>query len=348
MRKRFRKRTCILAALVGCVVLVGYRQMVSINDHYYRFVAANDRLFAIEMGSGYGTEVAVYVTDDVGDTWRRTDFPAKTLSIAGNGVELFALTSDGMVWCQSQDERPWTLVTSLDGDHQYSLLADKQGRFLVSGINRLTWHAEDGEVLREFEVDRINGVNVLFGDAQFISKDEQRVVVEANPDSVFVVELQEGTLSAWSDGLPEVPTNVGGIGHVRPFGSRFLLGRGDGVFQAASLGEPWRLLTSEFRITDALDTELCRDLIVYDPQDQQWLIATNAGIHLMEGKRILRTVFRDTTTNHATADDHGLIMQIVPFRGYFFVSFVRLKNNAMGVRLNHSLDDWQTMRNTAK
>jgi hypothetical protein len=155
-------------------------------------------------------------------------------------------------------------------------------------------------------------------------------------------------MTPWTDGLR--PTRIGhsGSGKIRPYGKGFLLDHTDGVFDAPAFRQPWRILTTEFQLTDALDSELCRDLVSYDPASQRWLLASNSGIHLIEGSRVVRTVFTDSATHHENGDDHDLILQIVPFREYFFVSFARLKNNAIGVRLEHDLAHWKTIRNTPK
>ena len=41
----------------------------------------------------------------------------------------------------------------------------------------------------------------------------------------------------------------------------------------------------------------------------------------MQNDQINRTVFTDSTTNHTVSDDHDLILQVIPFRKNYFVSF---------------------------
>lgn len=66
-------------------------------------------------------------------------------------------------------------------------------------------------------------------------------------------------------------------------------------------------------------------------------MATNSGVHLMNGSQKQKTVFQDAR------DDHDLIRQIVPLQDEFLISFVRL-HNSMGVRLPKDLTRWETIR----
>ena len=306
----------------------------------YRFEIANNQLFAIESsGGGYGTESGVLTTVDAGDSWKRFSESAHTFAISGNGSELLALTTNSQVWRQTKLDASWSLVATLPDRYNYSLLVDRAGRFLVGGNDVAVWYAQDGTVLHRFTASPAQ-----FGPAYFVGDDQQQVLIEANAYSVFVLDLATGNISPWSKGLQPTPANHRGPGNLRPFGNRYLLSRMDGVFEADGLSNEWRLITDQFAITEALDTELCRDLIEHDPKSKQWLVASNAGVHLMEGDKLVRTVLPDSATAPPASDDTDLILQIVPFQDYYFISFARLKNGEVGVRLNRDLTKWKTMR----
>lgn len=323
------------------VLLVAYPFVRAPKSVSYHFEVANDQLFAIETGGFYGAESAVYATDDDGDTWRRVEAPSKTLSLGGNGVALLALTSTHQVWRQSADASKWDFVTSLPGTHHYSILVGRSGNFLVSGIDELTWHAKNGELLRRFTAAASE--RRLFGKAMFLNDEETHVVIEANPFAVYRLDLHDESLVEWADELPAPPTDVGGPGRIRRHGPGFLFSGYDGIYAWAGAKEPWRLLF-KFPRAGAIDDEFCRDLVSLDNAEQGWLLATNQGIRLLRNDQVIRNVFSDTTKNPTASDDHDLILQVVPFRKNYFVSFARLKNKAMGVRLDENLAAWKTLR----
>ena len=342
----------VRAVLVLILVLVVKSFFGSSHDgSSFTFTVANDRLFAIRSKGFYGSESGVWTTDDLGETWRVFNCPKLTRSLSGNGDVLLALTSSHEVW-RREGAGEWKRLKTLLGSHHYEILCDQLGRFVVSGINSLSWHAPNGEQLRVIHSHGLDSDDVLFGKSWFADDSQTRLLVQKDPYTIAFVDLESGALTTWSDGLSSAPSNVSGPGRLCRSGENFLLGHYDGVFRSSGLLEPWHLLSDEFRHTeDFLNDEFCRDLAWYDERKDQWLIATDFGIKLMENAISIKDVFADEVLvdakrNHVAADEHDLILQIVPFHDAYFVSFARLRNGAIGVRIPKDLGNWKTMRLT--
>jgi hypothetical protein len=330
------------ASVIVLILFATIQCVRNTTDTTFRFVVANDRLFAIQGGSSYGTEAAVYTTDDGGRTWREFDAPAKTLTLGGNGNVLLSLTSRNEVWRLSSDNSEWERLASLPGTHHYSILVDNSGDFLIGGINELTWHDQSGELLRKFAVNRPRDEHILFGDATFVDDAQDRVLVQANPFSVYLLTIASGEMELWTSELSPVLSEYSGTDRVQRFGKGYLVAGYDGVYVADGLNKPSQKI-HEFRRVGNLNDEFCRDIASGSEADQ-WLLATNEGIRLFRGTQLVRTVFSDSNGDLPNQDDHDLILQVVPFDGAYFVSFARLKNRAIGVRLSGDVERWEAMR----
>jgi hypothetical protein len=318
-----------VAASVGC----GQQEPPAM----YRFAVANDRLFAIEQGTSYGTERAVYATDDLGDRWTVVDAPRKTCALAGNGTGLFARTSLGGIWRKGLNSNSWTRVKPETGrsEYLYSIAVDSRNRIATAGKDLVTLYNTDGAVLHGFNSDSPTD---LFVNALFSGEDDEFLIVEANPFKIFVVDLRAGQMQRWDEGFESAPpVGLSGACRIRLHGDRFLASRHDGIYFAAGLLEPWQKLSSEIRHDDYLGGNFCRDLVSHDAETDAWLVAKNSGIHLMKATTQGETVFADVE------DDHDLILAITPFRQYYFVSFARLSNDCVGVRISEDLSRWQSL-----
>ena len=303
----------------------------------YRFVVANDRLFAIEQGTSYGTERAVYATDDLGEHWTAIDAPRKTCALAGNGTGIFALTSRGGIWRKGLNSNSWGQIKPETGrsEYLYSIAVDSGERIATTGKDAVTLYDTGGTVLHRFSSDTPTD---LFVNAFFCGEGDEFLVVEANPFKIFVVDLQAGQMRRWNEGLESgPPTGLSGSCRVRPHGDRFLASRYDGIYLAAGLLEPWQKLSGEIRHDDYLGGNFCRDLVSHDAQADAWLVAKNTGIHLMTASTEGETVFADAE------DDHDLILAMAPFQQHYFVSFARLRDGCVGVRISEDLSNWQPL-----
>jgi hypothetical protein len=303
----------------------------------WRFVTANDRLFAIEEGNGYGTERSVHTSDDLGESWRPFDAPARTHSLAGDGHELFALTSTGEIWRRGDDRQPWTVIKrGARREYLYGILASSAGKLIVTEMDAVTIYDRDGTVLHRFASPN-NSAGPLererFVDSQLADADERHVIVEANPYALYVIDLDEAKLVPWAEGLDaRPPQGLHGPCRVCRHGDRYLLRSHDGIHVADGLLQPWRPLVQPSG--GFMTAGPYRSLLSFDADRDQWLLADNRGIQLMRGGQEVKTVFADRP------DPHDLIQQITPYRDEFFVSFYRLKDGCVGVRLAGDLSDW--------
>lgn len=316
----------ITVACVGCGQVHG--------PSTYRFVVANDRLFAIEEEPSYGTERQCFVTDDLGDHWNLFAAPDKTRALTGNGSDLFALTSRGGIWCRRLGSDSWSQIKldSRRDEYTYSIAADSTGKLVTAGAHAVTLYQDDGTLLHRYGSD---SSTPLFFNAFFAGPNEEYVVVEANPYSALVIDLQTQEMIPWKAGFdPKIPAGLTGLCHVRTHGEQFLASRHDGIYLASGVLEPWHKLSNEIRHEGYLGGNFCRDLISHDAHTDQWLVARNSGVHLMQGASEHLTVLTDAHDDH---DDHDLILAIVPFRQYYFVSFSRLKNGCIGLRIPRDL-----------
>ncbi len=81
----------------------------------YRFVVANDKLFAVRHGGSYGTETGALSTADDGDSWTEIDVPHKTISLGGHDGRLIALTSNAELFTQEENGTNWKRFWSSSG-----------------------------------------------------------------------------------------------------------------------------------------------------------------------------------------------------------------------------------------
>ena len=334
--------TWLKAAILVIVLIVITRAFRSPSDTLFRFQVANNELFAIESGDAYGTEVAVFTTSDEGESWQRMEAPAKTRCLAGNGADLLALTSTHQVWRRTAKGEPWAFVTSLPGTHHYSLAVRRDGRFLVSGVNEVTYHDPDGKLLQRFTPEQIQPGHILFSDFLFLDDSQERVLTEASPFGIHLLYIAGGSLRRWENEMPLAPDGDSGLVRIRRRGEGYIVSSFDGVYATNAEADPLRQIY-EFRRGERLDDEFCRDLVACD-DDHHWLLASDSGIRLFEDDRQVRSVFSDRTVDPPDSDEHDLILQIVPYGNYYYVSFCRLKDKVIGVRLRRDLSDWEPMR----
>ncbi len=301
----------------------------------YRFVVANDKLFAVRHGGSYGTETGALSTADDGDSWTEIDVPHKTISLGGHDGRLIALTSNAELFTQEENGTNWKRFWSSSGQRYiYDLSCAPTGEIYLASADGIIEVESDGSTSRKY--DSPNGtmcVRVFFAD-------DQNLVVSCNPFQLAVLDTNLKQLVGWNDGFSTLPDDgMHGPCKVKIHGKRFLASRSDGIYIAEGLLQPWRILNDEIR-HEGLNNEFCRDLNSYDSNDK-WLVATGSGIHLMQGGKRVETVFEDV------GDDHNLILEITPFGSQYFISFARLKNS-IGVRLAEDAKEWTTLRPNAK
>ncbi|MCA9100625.1 MAG: hypothetical protein KDA63_05735 [Planctomycetales bacterium] len=308
------------------------------EPHTYRFVVASDHLYAIEEGTFYGSEQAVYATNDLAEHWNKIGAPHKTCALAGNESSIFALTSLGGVSRTRVGSDSWTQIKPGKGqsEYLYHICADSTGRIATIGAEVITVYDEDGTVAQTFHSDTSSG---LFVSAFFSGHDERFLIVEANPFSVFVVDLKTNKIKSWEDGFESPPPpELRGPSRVRPHGDRFLASLHDGIYVSSGMFKPWQKLSGDFKHEDSvLGGSFCRDLVSHNAEADEWLIATNSGIQLMKESSQVRTVFVDKR------DDHELILGVTPFEDCYFVSFARLRNGCIGVRIAKDLSSSQAL-----
>lgn len=299
----------------------------------YRFVVANAQLFAIANRHAYGTEQGVLVSADLGGSWLPFSAPDKTRNLCGDGNTLFALTSKGEVWRKPASGSDWTRFWSSHGSYRrtYDIDIGPAGQLFITACDAIVVVNDQGKVTHEYSTS---------GDEFFVRSSivgDQHLIIECNPFAIAVLDTEQHRVIPWNDGFSTLlDDGLTGPCRVRRHGTRFLASRADGVYVADRILQPWNMLTDEFRL-EGLNSEFCRDLASLDADHDRWLIATDSGIHIMNGSVRGRTVFEDTD------DDHNLILTMTEFKNSFFISFARLRN-AMGVRLPKDLSQWQTTR----
>lgn len=306
----------------------------AVENPMYRFDVANGTLFAIESVDGsYGSERAVYVTYDSGETWEPFEAPAKTVDLAGNGWSLYALTSDGDLWGHHGDPRGWHVINddARARDYLYSLDVDSSFRIVTAGKDAVTLYDPEGNLLAKYtsESDRSG-----FLSARFFGDDEQILLVEGTPFLLYVIDLQSRDMKLWNEGFRIAPPEgMSGPAQVREYGDGFLASTYDGIYFSPGLLEPWEPLTEELDLSKYVAGYFCRDLASHHPEQDEWLMARNAGIYLMHESTEEELIYEDV------ADDLDLIDAITAFEDHYFVSFHRHQKGKMGVRIGQDLKD---------
>ncbi len=319
----------LLSILAGCIRPGG-------GIETYRFIVANDQLFAISGGSSYGTEVNLLTTNDGGKTWQDYPAPEKTFALCGDGTKLYALTSNAEVWLKTSDNAPWKQIWSSSFERwTYDIDLAPNGDLYLTSNDKVIVLSSEGKLLREIPSNE---------DGMFVSSffaDDRYLVIEGNPYKAAVIDTETNELISWNEGFAARPDDgLRGPCRIRRHGERFLASRADGIYISEGVLEPWKMLTSEIR-HQGFNPEFCRDLISFNAAEDQWLIATGSGIHLMHGAEKRETVFKDVD------DAHNLILEITEFDSDLFVSFARLKD-CMGIRLEKDLKQWQTLSQNTK
>lgn len=328
----------IAAFLVLLVLLQNSR---SGRSPWYRFISANDKLYAIEYASSYGTEQGLFVTHDLGETWEAFESPKNTYALAGNGKQLVAATSTGEVWHKIADDIPWNKLwqSATANPYYYCVLLSKRGDTFVVGKDSILWINADGNLEHEFpKPSGISDPEELLVNASFANDEEKQLIVEANPCDIYVLDLDSRSLSPWNDVEGDAPPDVNGPGRVRPMGTQFLLSHPSGIHLSNGLLQPWKMLNAAIRQDDTIGGNFCRDLYGHSDAPEQWIVATDSGIQLMEGTDEVRTIYTDRP------GEHYLIREFTQHDGHYFVSFARLKNGCMGIRLTPDLATWHPVR----
>ncbi|MCB7129729.1 MAG: hypothetical protein J3T61_09360 [Candidatus Brocadiales bacterium] len=331
-----RKIGFIVFAFLVVIVLV--RQLQPGKSSWYRFIVANDQLFALEYADAYGTEQRLYTTQDSGSTWQVVDAPKKICALAGNGEQLVAATSLGEIWYKNADDMPWKMISQSSGNnpYYYCVLLSRSNDIFAVGNDSISWLDTNGKLQHEFPMpSTLSDPEELFVNASFASTEEKNLIVEANPNSVYVIDLENRALHQWMEGVMSAQSKLGGPGRVRRMGNKFLLSHASGIYVSSELLEPWQPLNTEIRQDDYLGGNLCRDLVGYDSVLNQWIVAKDRGIHLMENADEVRTVYTDKP------GDHFLVVGLTQHDGNYFVSFSRLQSGCMGIRLSSDLSTWQ-------
>lgn len=334
-----RKIGLVVAAFLVLVFLMQKSQ--SGRSPWYRFIAANDQLFAIEYAHAYGTEQGLYVTHDLGSTWHIVESPKKVCALAGNGEQLVVATSTGEVWHKKTGDMVWTKSwqSSAANPYYYSVLLSKSGDTFVVGKDAVLWINATGKLVHEFpKPSHLSDAGDLFVNASFANEEEQQLIVETNTYTVYILDLDSRNLSPWTDVEGSVLSGLNGPGRVRPMGSQFLLSHPSGIHISSGLLEPWKMLNATIRQDNTIDGNFCRDLFGHSGASEQWIVATNSGINLMEGANEVRTIYTDKP------GEHHLIREFTQHEGYYFVSFARLASGFMGIRLSPDLLTWQPIR----
>lgn len=305
----------------------------SVENPMYRFDVANDTLFAIASNPSSLAQIAVYQSDDLGETWMLSDVPAETRDLAGNGHDLYALTSNSDIWVLGEGSTGWQVFNdeARASDYLYKIDVDTSGRVVSGGKDGLRLYDQEGRVTSKYDSeDRWH----ILGNARFLSGDEQILLAEADPFQLYVIDLRTQEQILWTEGFrTSPPEGLHGPCRVREHGDGFLVSTYDGIYFAPGLLEPWQPLTQELDLSKYFAGYFCRDLTSHYPEQDEWLMARNAGIYLMHESTEEELIYEDV------ADDLDLIDAITPYRDHYFVSFNRHQNGLMGVRISQDLKE---------
>lgn len=292
-------------------------------DHYFHFIAENDRLFAIEKGGAYGTEVAVHEFD--GSAWARADFPAGTCAIAGTSDGLVALTSDSDLWIRNDSNSAWQLLSQLNGIDYASSLLVVGDRFVLGGRYLLVVDHQGQQVFRQEGTPTFS----LRGIADHIPN---TVIIQPGRYDCRLFNIVTMEMEPWYQGLPT--GEYSGCHSIIRHGDRYLAATGGGVYERKVDGSSWTKFVEPLPCPESLSAMwVTRGIVSLGDDSGRWLIADNCGLHVMDndGNRIERIA--------PGSAQHSLIGNLARHEECFYVSFYRLSSDVMGGRL--SIDDFE-------
>jgi hypothetical protein len=302
----------------------------------WRFLVTDDGLYALGEGTSYGTEGPIYTTNDNGQTWSPFYAPVATRELAGNGNLLYALTSKSELWSRRAADKEWSLIRR-DSPYAflYGVILGRKGTTCITGAGEIIFLDQQGKMLEHFQAPSRS----VFARSSFATPDEQQIIVEASPFTVFVFDIAHRKLMPWTEGLnPNLPDNLFGACKVAQHGNKYLLNYYDGIYVADGFSKPWRRLSKRVTQEDLFRGNFCRTLCSFDASTDRWLMADEAGIYLMQGQNQERRVWSQQ------GDECALIADIVPYAGRYYVSFIRLKPNVLGIALSGDLSDIEVLR----
>ncbi|HEX5446777.1 MAG TPA: hypothetical protein VFW87_23365 [Pirellulales bacterium] len=254
---------------------------------------------------------------------------------------------NGEIWKKPAEGDRWSILKRRSGaglgqrEYLYHILASKNGTLCVTAAAEILLLDRNGADLQRVKPPHQSSTTLrreLFFRAQFAADEEAKIIVEANPYTVYVLDLRKGALTRWNDGVETLPPDgMAGPARIVPHGDGFLMSTYDGVYVADGVLEPWRRISKPTEPDDYVAQKYCRAFCSMDAPTNQWLMADGAGIHVMQEGEKMRTVFVDKP------DQHDLVLDITPFGGNYFISFARLKGDTLGVRLAGDLSHWESL-----
>jgi hypothetical protein len=299
----------------------------------FQFLSVGDRLFAIERGAQYGTEVAVYEYD--GSTWTISEFPHRTKSIAAVPNGLAALTSNAELWIRPDGSDRWQLLTRMRDAKSPASFAVVDGRYVIGTLGNVLVIDASGN-----EVHRLSGSSwcSVYG---VNTGDPQKAVIAREPFKLEIVEVAAFEVLPWSDGLPTPPQNSFGSCKVMRHDRGFLAASFDGIYESSSEFGSWRRIVEPITRNDVLGPSITRGMVSLPDGTGRWLLADDSGIHLINADGSHKTVFEDGSR------DHSVIFELTPYDEYVYVAFVRMSDGVMGGRLSTHDFTWETLRSEA-
>jgi len=297
----------------------------------YRFLIADNKLFALRDEGYYGSELGLFSTKDNGDTWQEFNAPKGTRALCGMQEALFALTSDAQIHRKNSDKEVWNKIWSDNNKkYIYDIVCVGDAELFILASEEILVVSREGHFLEKYTMPGGTSCHK----ASMV--DDRHLLVTCNPYRVVVVDIESGKLELWNEGFGTTPDDgLTGPARVKQHGKRFIVCHRNGVYVAESLMSKWEMLNDTYRHKGILGNTFCRDIQSYDSNDQ-WLVASDSGIHHMEGSTLKGLVFPDAD------DNHSLITGITRFNANYFVSFSRLKES-IGVRLDGDLKSWKTL-----
>jgi hypothetical protein len=301
----------------------------------WTFMTAGDQLFARRGHASFGPAKAIYQATD--DGWTDSDVPLSTISMAKRDGVAYALSNDGELRIKAANG--WQRLfreplSSTSREYAYHVLASKDGGSVITCARHLSLYDAQGQQTGKIDAPDSER-EVFFIECQFADESESKLIVTAHPYLIYVYDIERQALEPWTEGINERTSTVGPA-TVRRHGQRYLASKFSNIYVADGLQQPWQLYYHEGNGAE-FDWHCC-DLISHDAEQDEWLLADGNGLHLMTGKKKTRTIFTDAP------DDHDLILEVTRFRDDYIVSFARLKDGCMGVRVSADLKELSDLR----
>jgi hypothetical protein len=306
------------------------------------FYVLSESILAAKRSTGHRFgDTELYLSYDLGESWQRMEAPNQVLKITGIGKEWYLLTAQNEIFKSNDHGKTWTLLPFqyekpgliYTGNYLQDIEHDQEGNLFVCGQQSLYQIDGEGDVIRKWTVEnpKIDAFDTVF--LAQINVLNNKMVVLGNPFKNYLVPKEGKFLIEWNEGINERNQGLFGVSNIIHLSDRYILMSHDGLYSKGISEDNWRC----FRKVDFVPNmprSINRDLIITPWNDNQWILANDFGIFLMESEDEVEILWKENWQKNK----FGLIGNLVSINGAIYASFIKSKENIIGVKIADQAD----------